>query len=115
MSNSNHLGTFILDFQSVDFENDARIANEVISELQKNCQLENQYALDPPIERAGWSFAKLFLAGQFVERIIAGNSYEIERTKGRKFQDKIINWIARRLKDRGCRAQIKAAPEMKDL
>jgi hypothetical protein len=112
---SNPLGTFILDFQSVDFERDARIANEVISELQKNCQLENQYALDEPVERAGWSFAKLFLSGQFVERIIAGNSYEIERTKGRKFQDKIINWVASRLKNKGCGAQIKAAPEMKDF
>lgn len=109
------LGTFILDFQSVNFEHDARIADAVISELQKNCQLENQYAIDPPIERAGWSFAKLFLSGQFVERLVMGHGYEIERTKGRKFPDKFINWIGNELKNRGCGAQVKAAPEMKDL
>ena len=66
---SNPIGTFILDFQTTSFEPDAKIANSVMTELQAACQLENQYALDPPLERAGWAFAKLFLSGQFVERL----------------------------------------------
>jgi hypothetical protein len=39
-------------------------------DYQKGCKLEDieVFTLDPPITNAGWSFAKLFLAGQFVEK-----------------------------------------------
>lgn len=109
------IGTFILDFQSTDFEKDVQLANAVLSELQKACELDNQYALDPPGESAGWSFAKMFISGQFVERLYAGHGYEIDRTKGRKFNDKFINWLAGELKKKGCEAQVKGASEMKDF
>lgn len=112
---SDPLGTFILDFQSTDFERDAKIAGEVLADLQKACDLHNQYAMDPPSESAGWSFAKLFVSGQFVERLYAGHGYEIDRTKGRKFNDKVINWLANELKRKGCEAQVKGASEMKDF
>ncbi|WP_415281641.1 hypothetical protein [Candidatus Nitrososphaera sp. FF02] len=108
-------GTFILDFQTVAFEPDAKIANEMVSQLQKACGLENQYALDPPVQRAGWSFAKLFLSGQFVEKMIQAHGYEIERSKGRKIEDRLVAWLAGELKNRGCGAQIKLAPEMKEI
>lgn len=109
------IGTFILDFQTTDFGSDEKIATDFIAGLQSACQLENQYALDPPMERAGWAFAKLFISAQFVERIYSVNSYEIDRSKGKKFEDKFINWLASQLKNRGCTAQIKAAPEMKEF
>lgn len=112
---SDYIGTFILDFQTTSFEPDAKIANDFIAGLQSACHLENQYALDPPLERAGWAFAKLFFSGQFVEKIYSVNSYEIDRSKGKKFEDKFINWLASQLKNKGCTAQIKAAPEMKQL
>jgi hypothetical protein len=112
---SNPLGTFILDFQTITFEPDSKIANDLLSELQRRCELENQYALDPPMERAGWSFAKIFLSGQFVEKIRDMHTYEIEKAKGRKFDDRFIAWLANELKRRGCGANIKLAPEMKEF
>jgi len=113
--NNNPLGTFILDFQTITFESDARTAKDLLQDLQNRCQLENQYALDPPMERAGWSFAKIFMSGQFVERIRDIHGYEIERSKGRKFDDRFAAWLANELKKRGCGANIKLAPEMKEL
>lgn len=118
MSNNNYnnpLGTFILDFQTTTFEPDAKIAGDMLLELQGRCELENQYALDPPMERAGWSFAKIFISGQFAERIRDAHSYEIERSKGRKFDDRFVAWFAGELKKRGCRANVKLAPEMKEI
>ncbi|HEU4984971.1 MAG TPA: hypothetical protein VFT58_04975 [Nitrososphaera sp.] len=114
-SNNNPLGTFILDFQTTTFEPDSLIATDVLSELQTRCELENQYAIDPPLERAGWSFAKIFISGQFVEKIRDSHGYEIERSKGRKFDDRFVAWLASELKKRGCGANIKLAPEMKEL
>lgn len=109
------MGTFILDFQTTSFEPDSRIANDLMAELQKACELQNAYALDPPVERAGWSFAKLFLSGQFVERLYSGHAYEIDGAKGKKFPDKFIVWLCSQLRDRGCNAQVKVASEMKEL
>jgi hypothetical protein len=107
------LGTFILDFQTIEFESDSKIALEFLTELQKQLQLENGFALDEPVLSAGWSFAKLFLSGQFAEKIHAAHSFEIENTKGKKIEDKLTAWFGERLKSRGCRAQVKMAREMK--
>ena len=109
------MGTFILDFQTINFEPDAKIAIDILSEYQRICQLENSFALDPPVQSLGWSFAKLFLAGQFVEKIYRHQSYKIETSKGKKLEDKFIAWLQKELKTRGCGAQIKIAPEMKSI
>jgi hypothetical protein len=109
------IGTFILDFQTIDFEPDAKIAIDMLSGYQRICQLENSFALDPPIQSVGWSFAKMFLAGQLVEKIYNQYAYKIEASKGKKFEDKFIAWLQKELKNRGCGAQIKMAPEMKSI
>ena len=107
------LGTFIIDFQTVDFETDAKLARELLMSLQEKCQLENAFALDEPVQSAGWSFAKMFLSGQFAEKIYALNAYEIDATKGKKIEDRLIAWLGTRLRSTKCNAQIKMAPEMK--
>ena len=107
------LGTFIIDFQTVNFEPDAKIARELLMGLQEKCQLENAFALDEPVQSAGWSFAKMFLSGQFAEKIYALNAYEIDGMKGKKIEDRLIAWLGARLKEMRCNAQVKMAPEMK--
>lgn len=107
------MGTFILNFQTINFEADAKIALEMLSDYQKLCSLENSFALDPPIQSLGWSFAKMFLAGQLVEEIYGLQADKIDSSKGKKIEDKFISWLQTELKDRGCSAYIKMAPEMK--
>ena len=109
------MGTFILDFQTIDFEPDAKIAIETLSDYQRICKLENSFALDPPVQSRGWSFAKMFLAGEFVEKLYAHEARNIEASKGKKPEDRFIAWLQKELKDRGCSAQIKIAPEMKSI
>lgn len=77
--------------------------------------MENSFALDPPVQSLGWSFAKMFLAGQLVERLYRHQAYNIEASKGKKPEDKFIAWLQKELKTRGCGAQIKIAPEMKSI
>ena len=72
------IGTFILDFQTINFQPDSKIALKVLNEYQQSYQLENQFALDDPVSSAGWSFAKLFLAGQFAELLYAQHQQEID-------------------------------------
>jgi hypothetical protein len=107
------MGTFILNFQTINFEADAKIALEMLSDYQRLCSLENSFALDPPIQSLGWSFAKMFLAGQLVEEIYRHHADSIDSSKGKKIEDKFISWLQKELKDRGCSAYIKMAPEMK--
>ncbi len=109
------VGTFILDFQTVNFEADSKVALEVLAKLQKECQLENSFALDDPVKSAGWSFAKLFFSGQFVEKIYSRYGFEIDGTRGKKFEDRFISWFGAQLGSKGCEAQVKMAPEMKSL
>ena len=109
------MGTFILDFQTIDFEPDAKIALNMLSENQRLYYLENSFAIDPPVHSLGWSFSKMFLAGQFVEKMYSQEANKIDSSKGKKIEDKFIAWLQNELKNRGCNAQIKMAPEMKSI
>ena len=110
------LTTFILDFhtQSIYFESDLHIATSVLTHYQKICNFGNKevFAIDPPITRAGWSFAKLFLSGQFVERIYEKDLQVVNGSKGKRFEDKFVSWLNATLKDKDCRAHIKISSDM---
>jgi hypothetical protein len=111
-----YIGTFILDFQTTNFESDSKIARDVLYGYQKLCNLyddRNTFALDDPVSSAGWSFAKLFLSGEFIEKIYEVNSNEIDRIRDKKFEDKFVSWLNMRLKSNKCGAQVKIAMEMK--
>ena len=114
------IGTFILDFQSTNFVDDSKIVIDMLSEYHVSVEDEKHgsqdqefYVLDPPISSAGWSFAKLFIAGQFVEKLYQRYSDQIEKSRGKKFEDKFVSWFARELELRNCQAKIKIAQEMK--
>ena len=110
-------GTFILDFQTIDFEFDSKVALQLLSKYQKMCHFAdddyNVFALDNPTSSVGWSFAKLFLSGEFVERLYNIKAHEIESSRGKKFEDKFVSWLNSELKDGNCRAHIKIAMEMR--
>lgn len=108
------IGTFILDFQTIAFEPDATIARKLLEGYQEIFKAENAFAIDEPVERAGWSFAKLFISGEFVEKIYEVERSYVEKSKGKKFEDKFVFWFNSKLKEKGCGANIKIAPEMKD-
>ena len=86
------IDAFLIDFETVDFESDSKIAKEILYEFQKNCNYDNEdncnFVLDAPILSAGWYFAKLFLSGQFVKKLYELNSDQIDKSKGKKFEDK---------------------------
>lgn len=114
------IGTFILDFQSTNFFDDSKIVIDMLSEYllsvegeKHGSQNQEFYVLDPPISSAGWSFSKLFIAGQFVEKLYQRYCDQIERSRGKKFEDKFVSWFSRQLGFRNCQAKIKIAQEMR--
>jgi hypothetical protein len=107
---SSYFGTFILDFMSTDFKTDTDIATALFSQLKEENGFDpslDVFAILDPVQSAGWIFSKLLVAGQFVEKLYEGNVKEIDNSKGKKFSDKFVFWLSIKLKERGCRAQIK--------
>ena len=111
-----YFGTFVLDFQSTNFEFDSKVAVKVLSEYQKLCDFTVDYdpfALDNPISSAGWYFAKLFISGEFADRIYEIKADEIYNSRGKKLEDKFVSWLNAKLRNNDCKAHIKIAMEMK--
>lgn len=105
-----YLGTFVLDFMSTDFNRDSDIAVALLLQYKDACGYtagEDVFALEDPVSSAGWIFSKLFIAGQFIEKLYANNTEEIDKSKGKKFSDKFVFWFLSKLKARGCRAHVK--------
>jgi hypothetical protein len=111
-----NIDAFLIDFTTIDFESDSKIAKELLSEFQKDCNLDNHdsdFVLDSPMYRAGWYFAKLFLSKEFVKRLYKLNSNQIDNLKGKKFEDNFISWLSLKFRSKKCEAQLKIASEMK--
>ena len=112
-----NIDAFLIDFVTIDFESDSKIAKEVLSEFQKACNLDSNhdldFVLDCPMYRAGWYFAKLFLSKEFAKRLYKLNFNQIDDLKGKKFEDNFISWLSIMLKSKKCEAQLKIASEMK--
>jgi hypothetical protein len=109
-------GTFIMDFQTTSFELDSKVAIQVLSEYRKICGFakdSDTFALDNPVSSAGWSFAKLFLSGEFVEKIYAIKTDEIDSSRGKKLEEKFVSWLDAKLRYNNCKAYVKIAREMK--
>jgi hypothetical protein len=111
-----NIDAFLIDFVTTDFESDSKIAKELLSELQKVCNLDNHdcdFVLDSPMYRAGWYFAKLFISREFVKGLYKLKFNEIDNLKGKKFEDNFISWLSIKFKSKKCEAQLKIASEMK--
>jgi hypothetical protein len=107
---SSYLGTLVLDFMSTDISTDSEIATALLSQLKDECGFDQSleaFAILDPVQSAGWIFSKLFIAGQFIEKLYDSNTEEIDKSKGKKFSDKFVYWLSFKLKERSCRAQIK--------
>jgi hypothetical protein len=111
-----NIDALLIDFVTIDFESDSKIAKEVLGEFQKDCNLDNHdsdFVLDCPIYRAGWYFAKLFISSEFIKRLYKLNFNQIDNSKGKKFEDNFITWLSIKFKSKKCEAQLKIASEMK--
>lgn len=113
-----YLATIILDFMTTDFKSDYDIAIKLLSEYKNICgygEVEDVFVLQDPVRSAGWNFSKLFIAGQFVEKIYEVNREDIDKSKGKKFPNRFLSWFSIKLNAKGCQARIKLSEEMKNI
>ena len=110
------IDAFLLDFVTVDFEQDSKVAESVLEEflgVGEGNDCKENFLLDTPVASAGWYFAKLFLSAQFAKRLYELNTDQIINSKGKKFEEKFVAWLNTEFKRKKCGAHIKIASEMK--
>lgn len=110
------IGDIIIDFQTTDPENDIKIAHDVLAEAEKAFNLPlGSFELDnaKPLSM-GWSMAKLFLSLEMAQKLYDSNSYQIENTKARSRSEKFLSWINMQFTQKGCKARLKYAEDMKN-
>jgi hypothetical protein len=83
------------------------------------------FSFTQPFNLAGWSFAELRLTSEFVKILYEFNSYEIDsithfqKVNGKYYESDILTmrfvcWIAEKLQDAGCQANVKIGEKMAD-
>ncbi len=110
------IDSFLLDFVTIDFDQDSKIAESILEDFQKiggGSEDKDNFLLDAPVTSAGWYFAKLFLSAHLVRRIYEVNTEQIINCKGKKFEEKFIAWLNTEFKRKKCGAHIKIASEMR--
>lgn len=113
---ANIIGDIILDFQTTDPDNDVKITHDVLAEAEKafNLPLGSFELGNAKPLSMGWSMAKLFVSLELAQKLYDNNSYQIENTKARSRSEKFLSWINMQFTQKGCKAQLKYAEDMKN-
>ena len=112
---------FTIDFQSQHYDNEAALARKILTDLLAMLKMKDPSShfgiSDTRSTVAGWSFGKLFLSLELVQKLYETNRNEIEQSKGKTLEDKFISWLNRLLVEKaGCETlALKAADEMRDF
>ena len=110
---------FTVDFQSQNYDEESQLTRTILCDFLKQLDVKDKGSFqvsDSQSQAAGWSFGKLFLSLEFVQKLYDGNSYEIDRSKGKYHGDKFISWLNQLLVNKGCKTlALKAADEMRDF
>jgi len=80
---------------------------KALSHIQTLCEISDGYQLGSPVTRFGWTFVPLSMKQSFLTRIEEKFSDMIKKSKGRKNDEKLTNFMINFFESRNCKIKLK--------
>jgi len=97
----------VFQIGSTRYDDDKIQVIKALSHLQTLCEISDGYQLGNPVTRFGWTFVPLMMKSIFLTKIEEKFSDMINKSKGRKNDDKLTNFMVDFFESRGCKIKIK--------
>ena len=97
----------IFEVSTTKYDDDKLLMIKALSHLQTQCELTNAYVLGKPVSRFGWTFFPLLLTPALLTKIEEKFSDMIKKSKGRKREEKLTNFMVDFFESRGCKIKLK--------
>ena len=92
---------------SIRYDDEKIIIIKALSHLQTLCEITDGYHLGNPVTRFGWTFVPLWIKPNFLSKIEEKFSDMIKKSKGRKNEEKITNFMINFFESRDCKIKLK--------
>ena len=99
--------TIIFEVSTTQYDEDKISIIKALSHLQTLCETPDAYKLGKPVSRFGWTFFSLLLKPSLITKIEEKFSDMINRSKGRKNDEKFTNFMTDFFNSRECNLKLK--------
>jgi len=99
--------SFILEVSTVKYETDRELVSSALQELESLCKIKDGFLLSDPISRFGWTFFKILFKTNLLFGIQKKLGDTIEKSKGRKPEQKFTQFISDFFELRECKVKLK--------
>ncbi len=89
------------------YEIDRELVSLAMESLQSLCLIKNGFLISEPMERFGWAFFKILFKGELLFAIQQKLSDQITLSKGKKFEEKFINFLINFFEYKNCKVKVK--------
>jgi hypothetical protein len=92
---------------STRFDDEKILIIKAMSHIQTQCGISDGYQLGKPVTRFGWTFVPLWIKPSLLSKIEEKFSYMINKSKGRKNEEKLTNFLIDFFESRDCKIKLK--------
>ncbi len=100
------MATFF-QISSTRYDNDKILIIKALSHIQTLCEISNGYQLGNPVTKFGWTFVPLWIKPSLLTKIEEKFSDMIKKSKGRKNDEKLTNFMIDFFESRDCKIKLK--------
>jgi hypothetical protein len=97
----------IFQISSTQYDEDKILIIKALSHIQTLCEISDGYQLGNPVTRFGWTFVPLMLKSNLLSKIEEKFSDMIQKSKGRKNNEKLTNFMIDFFESRDCKLKLK--------
>ena len=97
----------VFQISSTSYDDDKISIIKALSHLQTQCDISDGYQLGSPVTRFGWTFVPLWIKPNLLTKIEEKFSDMINRSKGRKPDEKLTNFMTDYFESRDCKLKLK--------
>lgn len=103
--------TKTFEVSTTQYDEDKISMIKALSHLQTLCETPEAYKMGPPVSRFGWTFFPLWLKSSLTIQIEEKFSDMINKSKGRKNDEKFTNFMIDFFNSRDCKIKLKSVDE----
>ena len=97
----------IFEVSTTQYDEDKISMIKALSHLQTLCETSDAFQLGKPVSRFGWTFFSLWLKPNLITQIEEKFSDMINKSKGRKNDEKFTNFMTDFFNSRDCKIKLK--------
>ena len=101
-----------INVAALNYDKESRIISTALKEIEALVHGKDQFTIGDPQFTFGWYFFTLSVSKDLVVRLMNLLGNEFLTIKGKTFENKFLNYLAKRLKQVGCDVHLNLKAEM---